>query len=165
VFSCLPFCHALFLGGFHWFSEGYAPWLRGACMVADGVVVFVCVFGLGFWRGIVGRVAVVLRYVLSYGVFGVGIRGVRVIFGGNLGQISIFGGMYVELAFMLVGIGGWLSGAERGWVLLVVLGMGLFWVVLVLGGVGGKRSLCPCAFVPGGQRRWWFDGRGGGSVG
>jgi len=78
--------------------------LRGACMVADGVVVFVCVVGLGFWRGIVGRVAVVLRYVLSHGVFGVGIRGVRVIFGGNLGQFSIFGRVCVGCAFLLVGI-------------------------------------------------------------
>jgi hypothetical protein len=102
VFSCLPFCHAVFLGGFHWFSEGYAPWLRGACMVAYGVVVFVCVFGLGFWRGIVGRFAVVLRYVLSHGVFGLGIRGVRVIFGGNLGQNSIFGVFYAECASVLV---------------------------------------------------------------
>ncbi len=75
MFFCLPFCHAVFLGDFHWFSEGYAPGLWGACMVAYGVVVFVCVLGLGFWRGIVGRVAVVLRYVLSHGVFGVGIRG------------------------------------------------------------------------------------------
>jgi hypothetical protein len=48
VFVCLPFCHALFLGGFHWFSVACASWLRGACRVADGVVVFVCVFGLGF---------------------------------------------------------------------------------------------------------------------
>ncbi len=116
MFSWLPFCHALFLGGFHWFSEGCAPWLRGACIVAYGVVVFVCVFGLGVWRGIVGRIAVVLRYVLSHGVFGVGIRGVRVFFGGNLGQISIFGGMCAELAFVLVGIVGSLSGAESGWV-------------------------------------------------
>ncbi len=69
-------------------------------MVVDGVVVFVCGFGLGFWRGIVGRVVVVLRYVLSHDVFGVGIRGVRVIFGGNLGQISIFGGICAELAFV-----------------------------------------------------------------
>ena len=114
MFSCLPFCHALFLGGFHWFSEGYAPWLREACIVAYGVVVFVCDFGLGFWRGIVSRVAVVLRYVLSHGVFGVGIRGVRVIFGGNLGQISIFGGICAELVFVLVGIVGWFSGSLRG---------------------------------------------------
>ena len=45
VFACLPFCHALFLGGFHWFSVGCAPWLRGVCRVADGSVV---------WIGIVG---------------------------------------------------------------------------------------------------------------
>ncbi len=59
VFACLPFCHVWFLGGFHWFSGACAPWLRGACRVADGVVVFVCVFGLGFWRGFVGRGVVV----------------------------------------------------------------------------------------------------------
>ena len=35
---CLPFCHALFLGGFHWFSCGCAPWLRGVGRVADGSV-------------------------------------------------------------------------------------------------------------------------------
>ena len=48
VCACLPVCHALFLGGFHWFSEGFAPWLRGAWRVAYGVVMFVCDFGLGF---------------------------------------------------------------------------------------------------------------------
>ena len=73
-------------------------------MVADDVVVFVCVVGLGFWRGIVGRVVVGLRYVLSHGVFGVGMRGVRLIFGGNLGQFSIFGRVCVGCAFVLVGI-------------------------------------------------------------
>ncbi len=36
-FACLPFCHALFLGGFHYFSETCAPWLRG---VGGVVVVF-----------------------------------------------------------------------------------------------------------------------------
>jgi hypothetical protein len=39
VFSCLPFCHALFLGGFHWFSEEYAPWLRRGGREADGSAV------------------------------------------------------------------------------------------------------------------------------
>ncbi len=48
VLTCLSFCHAWFLGGFHWFSVAFAPWLRGVCRVADDVVVFVCVFGLGF---------------------------------------------------------------------------------------------------------------------
>jgi hypothetical protein len=109
VFACLPSCHVWFLGGFHCCSGACAPWLRGVWRLAVGVVVFVFVVGLGFWRGIVGRVAVVLRYVLSHGVFGVGIRGVRVIFGGNLGQISIFGGIGAELAFVLVGIVGGLS--------------------------------------------------------
>ncbi len=54
----------------------------------------------------VGRVAVVLRYVLSHGVVGLGIRGVRGVFGGNLGQFSIFGGVCAEWAFVLVGIVG-----------------------------------------------------------
>ena len=39
VFPCLPFCHALFSGGFHWFSGTCAPWLRGVCRVADVSVV------------------------------------------------------------------------------------------------------------------------------
>jgi hypothetical protein len=106
VFACLPSCYVWFLGGFHCFSGVCAPWLRGAWRLAVGVVVFVYVVGLGVWRGIVGRVAVVLRYMLSHGVFGVGIRGVRVVFGGNLGQISIFGGVCAEWAFVLVGIVG-----------------------------------------------------------
>ena len=42
--ASLPFCHALFLGGFHCFSCGCAPWLRGVGRVADGSVV---------WTGIV----------------------------------------------------------------------------------------------------------------
>ncbi len=29
VFACLPACHALIFGGFHWFSVAYAPGLRG----------------------------------------------------------------------------------------------------------------------------------------
>ncbi len=49
VFSCLPFCHALFLSGFHGFLEGYAPWLRGSCMVAYGCV-RLCL-RLGFLEG------------------------------------------------------------------------------------------------------------------
>ncbi len=36
VFACLPFCHALFLGGFHCFSGSCVPWLRGVGRVADG---------------------------------------------------------------------------------------------------------------------------------
>ncbi len=35
VFACLPFCHALLSGGFHWFSGTCAPWLRGVCRVVD----------------------------------------------------------------------------------------------------------------------------------
>jgi hypothetical protein len=104
VFACLPFCHALFLGGFHWFSVACAPWLRRVCRGADGVVVFVCVFGVGFWRGIVGICLVVLECVLSHDVFGLGIWRVRVVFGGYLGQFSIFGRVCVGCAFLLVGI-------------------------------------------------------------
>jgi hypothetical protein len=104
VFFCLPFCHALFSGGFHGFCGACAPWLRGAYRVADGVVVFVYVFGLGFWRGIVGRCVVVSRHVLSHGVFCVGIPRVRVVFGGFLGQIPIFGGCCAEWACVSVGV-------------------------------------------------------------
>jgi hypothetical protein len=107
VFACLPSGHVWFLGSFHWFSGACVPWLRVAWRGADGVVVFVCVFGLGFWRSIVGRCAVVLRHVLSHGVFGVGIRRVRVVFGGFLGQISIFGGGCAECAFV--------AGGQRRW--------------------------------------------------
>ncbi len=106
VFACLSFCHALFLGGFHWFSGAFAPWLRGGCRVAGGVVVFVCVFGVGLWRGIVGLWLVVLGYVLRHGVFGLGIWRVRVVFGGFWGQIFIFGGVCAEWVFVLVGIVG-----------------------------------------------------------
>jgi hypothetical protein len=71
VFAWLPFCHAMVLGGFHWFSLACAPWLRGVCRVADGfVVVFVYVFGLGFGRVIVGFCLVVSGCVWSRGVFG-----------------------------------------------------------------------------------------------
>ncbi len=44
-FVCLPFCHALFLGGFHCFSGSCAPWLRGVGRVT---------IGSGVWIGIVG---------------------------------------------------------------------------------------------------------------
>ena len=40
-FAFLPFCHALFLGGFHCFSGSCAPWLRGVGRVADGSVVWI----------------------------------------------------------------------------------------------------------------------------
>ena len=126
VFACLPFCHALFLGGFHWFSGAFAPWLRGGCRVAGGVAVFVCAFGVGFWRGIVGLWLVVLGCVLSHGVFGLGIWRVRVVFGGFWGQISIFGGVCTEWVFVLVGIVGRCSGADRDWILLVCV----FWAFL-----------------------------------
>ena len=71
VFACLPFCHALFSGGFHWFSGTCAPWLRGVCRVADGSVVWICL------RDIVGLCLVVLCCRLCHGVFGHGIWGIR----------------------------------------------------------------------------------------
>jgi hypothetical protein len=70
-------------------------------MVAGGVVVFVCVFGVGFWRDIVGLCLVVLECVLSHGVFGLGIWRVRVVFGGFLGQICNFGGVCAEWVSVL----------------------------------------------------------------
>ena len=36
--SCLPVCHALFLGGLHWFSGACVPWMRRVGRVADGSV-------------------------------------------------------------------------------------------------------------------------------
>ena len=33
-FACLPFCHALFLGGFHWFCAASLAWLRVVGRVA-----------------------------------------------------------------------------------------------------------------------------------
>ena len=38
VFVCLPFCHALFLGGFHWFCAASLAWLR---VVGRGALVSV----------------------------------------------------------------------------------------------------------------------------
>ncbi len=81
-----------------------ASWLRGSCMVAGGVVVFVGVFGLGFSRGILGFCRVVLRHVLSHGVFSVGIWRVRVVFGGFLGQIPIFRVCCADWASVLAGV-------------------------------------------------------------
>ncbi len=103
MFACLPACHTLFLGGFDWFSDACAPWLRGVCRVTGGVVEFVCVFGLGFWRGFVGLGPVVLWCVLGHGVFGFGIWRIQVVFGGFLGQISNFGGVCAEWASVLGG--------------------------------------------------------------
>ncbi len=34
VYACLPFCHVLFLGGFHWFCAALLAWLRGVDRVA-----------------------------------------------------------------------------------------------------------------------------------
>ena len=118
VFSCLPLCHVLFLGSFHWFSEGYAPWLRGSCMGADGVVGFVCVFGLGFWRDMVGRVAVVLSHGLSRRVLGSEIWG---ILSWGEGQYSNFGVVCADCGDVLVGIVGWLSVTDKMCVVLVFL--------------------------------------------
>ena len=47
AFLCLPFCHALFSGGFHWFSEVCAPWLRG---LVGRQMVLLC--GSGSWDGV-----------------------------------------------------------------------------------------------------------------
>ncbi len=70
VCACLPFCHALFWGGFHWFSEGFAPWLRRVGRVADGSALLVGVFGLLVWRAFAGLVLVVLGQGLSRRVLG-----------------------------------------------------------------------------------------------
>ena len=99
VVSRVPVCHACFSGGFHWFSVSYAPWLRGVYRVADGSVVFVCVFGLGFWRGIVGLCLVVLGRVLSHGVFGTRSWGIWGCFGV---QIANFYVCSAECASVLV---------------------------------------------------------------
>ncbi len=104
VFSCLSCCHALFLLGFHWFSVTFAPWVRWVYRVADGSVVWFWVFGWGSLRSSVGFCLVVLGHGLSHGVFGVGIRRVRVVFGGFLGQIPIFCGVCAKWDFVLVGI-------------------------------------------------------------
>ncbi len=101
------------------------------------------------------------------------------VFGGVLGQISIFGEGCAEWAFVLVGILGRFSGGSGSGLDLV----GFCWYVTFLDGPGiqyqdhpemshtnktqqdpvlgcvvAKRSLCPCAFVSGGQRRWLFGG-------
>ncbi len=73
-------------------------------MVAGGVVVFGCVFGVGLWRGIVGLCLVVLGCVLSHGVFGLGTWRVRVVFGGFLGKFSNFGGVCAEWVSVLGGV-------------------------------------------------------------
>jgi hypothetical protein len=69
VFACLPFCHAWFLGGFHWFSVSFAPWLREVCKVADGSVVWFWVFGWGSLRGVVRLSLVFLGRLICRGVF------------------------------------------------------------------------------------------------
>jgi hypothetical protein len=107
--SCVLFCHALFLGGFCWFSLACEPWLRGVCRVADGSVVWIWVFGEICLRDIVGLCLVVLGCRLGHGVLGHGIWGIRVVFGGVLGQNAIFGGCFADLPCVLVGFLGSLS--------------------------------------------------------
>ena len=101
VCACLPFCHASFLGGFHWVSEGFAPWLRRVGRVADGSAVLVCVFGLGFWRGLVGRCLVDLIEGLECSVLRSEIGG---ILGSHWVQIANFGGVGADSVDVLVGI-------------------------------------------------------------
>ncbi len=99
MFACLPFCHALFLGGFHWFSLAFAPWLRGVCRVADGSVVFVDVFGWVSLRGFVRLCVVFLGRLMSRGVFYPRFWGWA---GGFLGQNPNFGVCSAECASVLV---------------------------------------------------------------
>jgi hypothetical protein len=79
--------------------------------VADGSAVLVGVFGLVVCRDFGSLCLVVLRHVLSHGVFGVGTQGVRVVFGEFLGEISIFGKICAEWAFVLAWVWGRFSGA------------------------------------------------------
>jgi hypothetical protein len=111
VFACLSFCPALFLCGFHWLSEGFAPWLRRVGRLADGSAVLVGIFGWVVWRDFGSLCLVVLRHVLSHGVFGFGIQGVRVVFGEFLGEISIFGEFCAEWAYVLAWVWERFSGA------------------------------------------------------
>ncbi len=101
VCACLLFCHALFFGGFHWFSEGFAPWLRRVGRVADGSAVLVGVFGLLVWRGFGGLGLVVLGQRLSRRVLGSGILG---ILSWCEGQFSNFGVFCADGVDVLVGI-------------------------------------------------------------
>ena len=73
--------------------------------------------------------------------------------------------VYVAFVSVCVSFGGlsefdWVLSLDRwdieGGVRVVVAGH--MWVVLWLGCAGGKRRLCPCAFVLEVQRRWRFDG-------
>ncbi len=79
-----------------------------------------------------------------------------------MGQNAVVYVSYVSVCVSFGGLGEfewvfWLDrGDIEGGVRDVV--MGHMWVVLVLGCVGGGRSLCPCAFVLGVQRRWRFGG-------
>jgi hypothetical protein len=102
VFPSVMPCFRVVFTGFLGLVRHGCGWFVG--WQIDGSVVFVCVFGVGFWRGIVGLCLIVLGCVLSHGVFGLGIRGVRVGFGEFLGQIAIFGVCCADLACVLVGI-------------------------------------------------------------
>ncbi len=72
---------------------------------------------------------VVVRHVLSHGVFGFGIQRVRLVFGEILGEISIFGEFCAKQAFVLVWMWERLSGADR-------YRVGCRWDVTFLGGLG-----------------------------
>ena len=81
------------------------------------------VFWLVVWRDFGGLCVVVVRHVLSHGVFGSGIQRVRLVFGGILGEISIFGEFCAKRAFVLVWIWERLSGADRCCIVLGVVVM------------------------------------------
>ncbi len=68
----------------------HGSWLRGVCRVADGSVLWIWVFGGVCLRNIVGLCLVVSGCRFVHGVFGHGIWGVRVVFGGFVGPIPIF---------------------------------------------------------------------------
>ncbi len=118
VCACRPFCHALFLGGFYWFSAGFAPWLRRVGRVADGSAVLVGVFGLLFWRDFGGLGQGVLGQGLSRRVLGSEIWGILSWCGG---QFSNFGVLCADGVGVLVGIVRWVSVTDRMCVLLVFL--------------------------------------------
>ncbi len=116
VVRCAPVCHVCFSGGFHWFSGGFAPWLRRVGRVAGGSAVLVCVFGVVVWRGFVGLCLVVLGHGLSHRVLESEIWG---IWGWCGVQIANFGVLGVDDVDVLVGVVGWLSVTGRMCVLLV----------------------------------------------
>ena len=124
VGACLPFCHALFWGGFHGFSEGFAPWLRRIGRVADGSAVLVGVFGWLVRRDFGGLCLVVLGQGWGRRVLGSEIWGILSWCGG---QFSNFGVFCVDGVDVLVGIVRWLSVTDRMCVLLVFLLCPFWW--------------------------------------